>query len=211
MENSRTDAQAAIMIVKGIELDLTKRTGKINETICKNECTASGATTFVITEQQAAENSQDIEQMQKEGYKFIIKHAAVIGAESVIYDGAKIDATGMQDYNQAIKLLEGLRTKALAKGGISIKFNESIYKMLSEAGIDVWQQYGIIPAVNSDSAYINGQIGKVEVEEITEQNIDSILSKDSVMTIVVDNAEILSDRKDAEKEAKTAKGKQKKE
>jgi hypothetical protein len=117
----------------------------------------------------------------------------------------------MQDYNQAIKLLEGLRTKALAKGGISIKFNESIYKMLSEAGIDVWQQYGIIPAVNSDSAYINGQIGKVEVEGITEQNIDSVLSKDSVMTIVVDNAEILSDRKDAVKEAKTAKGKQKKE
>ena len=211
MENSHTDAQSAIMIVKGIELDLTKRTGKINDTICKNECSASGATIFVITEQQAAENSRDIEKMQKEGYKFIVRHAGIIGAESVIYDGAKIDASGLQDYNKSIKLLEGLRAKALAKGGISIKFNDDVYKMLAEAGINIWNKYGIIPVVNGESVYINGSIGRVEAEGITEQNIDSVLSKDSVMAIVVDNTEILSDRKDAIKEAKTAKDKQKKE
>ena len=128
-------------------------------------------------------------------------------ADEILHDGAKVDASDIKNIKDAKDFLFDLKNKALKVGAglfLSVKFNDDIYKDFVEEDIDIFDKYGIIPIVSADSKYLETSIlGRMEVEEITEENVDQILENDIVVSIVVDDARVLSDKKEKLKQVKT--------
>ena len=136
------------------------------------------------------------------------------GFKDINYDGAKIDLSFIKNTDNIISYIEQIKKKALEKGvglPISIRFNETIYDYLQSKNINIFEQYGILPIVDSNSKYATlRSIGKTEIENIKEENIDNILRNDNVVSIVIDNSIVISDRKSKNKKATTNEQKYKK-
>ena len=137
------------------------------------------------------------------------------GFKDINYDGAKIDLSLITNTDNVIDYLEQIKNKALKNGvgvPISIKFNDDVYGYLESKNINLFEQYGILPIIDlKTSKYANSRnLGKIEVENITEENIDNILRNDNVVSIVIDNSIVISDRKSKNKKATTNEQKYKK-
>ena len=204
---------------KEIKLDMTKRKDvKKNtiKTICSNESNSTGSKIFFITEQQAQECKTEIEQMQQEGYEFIVtynKGANIIkdGLE-IIFNGVTIDATDIATAEDAKKLLERLKEIRLNKGiniKISVKFSTEVYSLLSNR--DIFNEYGIRP-VGSLGDNIKGK-KDIEIDgEINEKIFEDILRDENIAGIIIDenSKKFISNNKDRIKEAKSKEKKYKK-
>ncbi|MCR4662719.1 MAG: hypothetical protein K5622_02380 [Endomicrobiaceae bacterium] len=169
-------------------------------TVCKQEFVSTGIRTFVVTQEQAEKFATEIQSLQKQDFKFVISCKADVIADTTNFDGLVIDAVSVSDINQATKLMETVKKQVFIQGvakQVTIKFSRDIYKEFS--GTDIFNKYGIIPVVNADNTN-NMNIGKYEVENVTENNIDNILRSNNVIGLVIDNARVFTDRRSILKE-----------
>ncbi len=201
---------------KELKNDLTKRKdlrpGKIAR-ICREEEKALDTKTFVITQEQAMANAENIEQLRQDGYKFIISYNGFQQAGEITLDGAKIDATDIKTAEEAKRFLKEIRNKKNAhKDGInkmvSVKLSEKVYKELFDMKADIFDQYGITPIVDGETGELVK--GKKEVEDtITEDKFEKMIRDGEVVSIVVneDSKEFISKNKDRIRQMKTARAK----
>lgn len=207
IKNVHTDS--VMMPSKELKFDISTRksVNKNNiESICHNEASATEATTFVISAQQAEDCKEQLELLQKEGYKFVINYNSSTEIGEILFDGAKINAQDITDVAKARELLKKLQDVKLIKGidtRISVKFNKEIYSVLTE---DMFNEYGIIPIVDMKTDVI----GKKEIEDvITQENFETLLRDEFVLSIVIDeqSKELISKNKEKLKQAVTKKTK----
>lgn len=207
IKNAHTDS--VMKPVKEAKFDLSERniSGNI-EVVCTREASATGAQIFVLNIEQAEKNKDEIKTLREQGgLRYVVSYKSSDEVGEILYDGAKVDASNITDIKKAEDFLRSLRTKALRKDAglsLSVKFNDDIYKEFVKENINIFKEYGIIPIISADSKYLNAlTLGKVEVEDITEKNVEEVLQNDMVVTIVVDDARVLSDKKEKLKEIKT--------
>lgn len=209
IKNTHTDSY--MDAIKETKFDLSERNLANNiQTICERESAATGTHIFVMNLLQAQQNQQNILKLKDNGFKFVVSYSSseeAKAADEILHDGAKVDASDIKNIKDAKDFLFELKDKALKVGAglfLSVKFNDDIYKDFVEEDIDIFDKYGIIPIVSADSKYLETSIlGRMEVEEITEENVDQILENDIVVSIVVDDARVLSDKKEKLKQVKT--------
>ena len=206
IKNAHTDS--VMKPVKETKFDLSERhMAKNIDIVCKREASATGAQAFILNSLQAQQYQEEISALRQEGFRYVVSYASSGEAGEILYDGAKIDASDIKSISGAKQFLRTLKAKALSKGAgllLSVKFNDDIYKEFAEQNINVFNEYGIIPIVGADSQYLNAfTLGKIEAEGITEKNVEKILQNDMVVTIVVDDARILNDKKEKLKQVKT--------
>jgi hypothetical protein len=87
---------------------------------------------------------------------------------------------------------DSVLTQGVAKQ-ITIRFSKSICEAFN--GTDIFNEYGIIPVINADNISNNINIGKYEVENVTENNIDLLLRSNNVIGLVIDNARVFVGKK----------------
>ena len=200
---------SVMMPSKELKFDIStrKNVNKNNiANVCHNEAKATEATTFVISAQQSESCKEQIELLQKEGYGFIVAYNNSGEIGEISFDGAKINAQDITDVAKAKELLKKLRDVKLIKGidtRISIKFNKEIYSQLAE---DVFAQYGIIPIVDMKTDIA----GKKEIEDtITQENFETLLRDETVLSIIIDeqSKEFISKNKEKIKQTVTKKSK----
>ena len=169
-------------------------------TVCKQEFIATGIKTFVITYEQAEQFTSEIKSLQEQDFKFVISCKADTVADITDFDGLAIDATAITNENEAIKLMETVKKTVFKQGvakQITIKFGDELYKELS--GTDIFNNYGIIPVINADNTNVS-DIGKYEVENVKENNIDNLLRNNNVIGLVIDNARVFLGKRSILKE-----------
>jgi predicted unusual protein kinase regulating ubiquinone biosynthesis (AarF/ABC1/UbiB family) len=181
---------------KEIKFDLSHRKNIVNlVTVCNQEFAATGRKTFVITLEQAKEFVDEIKQLREQDFKFIISCKYNNVADVTDYDGLVINATEIKDINQATKFMESLKKKVLKQGlakQISIKFNDDVYSQFESLNRDILNEFGISPIVNAEKMW---NVGKCEVENITEKNIEQLLRNNLVTGIVINNARVFVGKK----------------
>ncbi len=183
------------MANKETKFDLSSRRLAGLTTVCKQEFTATGRKTFIISQEQAEKFNSEIKSLQKQDFKFIILCKYDNVADVTDYDGLVINATEIKDINQATKFMESLKKKVLKQGlakQISIKFNNDIYSQFESLNRDILNEFGISPIVNAEKIW---NVGKCEVENITENNIEQLLRNNLVTGIVIDNARVFVGKK----------------
>ena len=168
-------------------------------TSCKQEFSATGIKTFTINREQAEKFVSEIKSLQEEGFRFIISCKSDNILDITIYDGLVIDATKITDINQAMKFMDSIKKKVLIQGiakQISVEFNDDIYIQFDNLKRNIIDKYGIMPLIDANSQSINlKNIGKYEVKNVTENNIDNLLRNNSVIGLVIDNARVLIGKK----------------
>ncbi|MBR3627290.1 MAG: hypothetical protein IKN42_00415, partial [Elusimicrobia bacterium] len=184
---------------KETNFDLSSRVITNLATACKQEFVSTGIKTFIITQKQAEKFVSEIKFLQEEGFRFIISCKSDNIVDITIYDGMVIDATKIVDINQAMKFMDSIKRKVLTQGiakQISVEFNDNIYNQFDNLKINIIDKYGIMPLLNASSQSLNlRNIGKYEVKNVTENNIDTLLRSNSVIGLVIDNARLFVGKK----------------
>ena len=183
------------MANKEQRFDLSSKPVSNIVTSCKQEFAATGVKTFTVNQEQAEKFNSEIKSLQKQDFKFIILCKYDNVADVTDYDGLVINATEIKDINQATKFMESLKKKVLKQGlakQISIKFNNDIYSQFESLNRDILNEFGISPIVNAEKIW---NVGKCEVENITENNIEQLLRNNLVTGIVIDNARVFVGKK----------------
>ena len=209
MENKLKNeyTNSVVMANKETKFDISQRNVTDLATMCKQESIATGTKTFVISIQQAKMFETQIKSLQENDFKFIVVYKSYQDFDGIIYDGIKINLSSVASVQEALDLLEKIKKESLKKGvdiSISVQFNEDIYKAFEQQNINIFERYGILPIISSDSKYVvSRNIGRTEVENITRENIDQILRNDNIASIVVDDATVICDKRSENKKIRT--------
>ena len=205
LKNEYTNS--VVMANKETKFDISQRNVTDLATMCKQESIATGTKTFVISIQQAKMFKTQIKSLQENDFKFIVVYQSYKDFDGIIYDGIKINLSSVTSVQEALDLLEKIKKESLKKGvdiSISAQFNEGIYKAFEQQNINIFKRYGILPIISSDSKYVvSRNIGRIEVENITRENIDQILRNDNIASIVVDDATVICDKRAENKNIRT--------
>ena len=185
---------------KETKFDLSSKQISNIVTVCKQEFVSTGIKTFVVTQEQTKQFASEIQSLQGQDFKFVISCKADTVSDITNFDGLVIDATAITNINQATKFMESVKKTVFKQGvakQITVKFSDALYKDFS--GTDMFNKYGIIPVINADNTSI-ANIGKYEVENVTENNIDNLLRSNDVIGLVIDNARVFTGKRSLLKE-----------
>ena len=205
LKNEYTNS--VVMPSKETKFDISKRNVSDIDTVCRQESSATGTKTFIVSAEQARTFAPQTETLRTDGYKFVVDYKSYEDFSGIFYDGLKMDLTDVIDVERAKQILETIKKQALQKGiglSLSVKFNDKVYEEFTKQNINVFETYSVLPITSSDSKFaFSRNMGKTEFENITETDIERVLRNDNVVSMVFDDATVICNRKNAVKQAKT--------